>query len=33
LRQRLEGLAADSEAERGILEARLHELSRRIDQT
>jgi hypothetical protein len=33
LRQRLEGLAADGEAERGILEARLHELSRRIDQT
>jgi hypothetical protein len=33
LRQRLEGLAADSEAERGILEARLHDLSRRIDQT
>ena len=33
LRQRLEGVAADGEAERGILEARLHELSRRIDQT
>ena len=32
LRQRLEGLAADGEAERGILEARLHELARRIDQ-
>jgi hypothetical protein len=33
LRQRLEGVAADGEAERGILEARLHDLSRRIDQT
>jgi paraquat-inducible protein B len=33
LRQRLEALAADGEAERGILEARLHELSRRIEQT
>jgi hypothetical protein len=33
LRQRLEGVAADGEAERGILEARLHELSRRIEQT
>ena len=32
LRQRLEGLAADGEAERGILEARLHDLARRIDQ-
>ena len=32
LRQRLAGVAADGEAERGILEARLHELARRIDQ-
>jgi hypothetical protein len=32
LRRRLDGLAADAEAERAILEARLHELSRRIDE-
>jgi hypothetical protein len=32
-RRRLEDLAADSEAERGVLEARLHELSQRIEQT
>jgi golgin subfamily B member 1 len=31
-RDRLAGLAADEEAERGTLEARLQELSRRIDQ-
>jgi hypothetical protein len=31
LRQRLEELAADSEAERGVLEARLFELQRRLD--
>jgi hypothetical protein len=32
LRRRLEGLAADAEAERAVLEARLHELARRIDE-
>lgn len=31
LRRRLEGIAADTEAERAVLEARLHELARRID--
>jgi len=31
-RRRLAELAADTEAERGIIEARLHELGRRIDQ-
>ncbi len=31
LRQRLEELAADAEAERGVLEARLFELQRRLD--
>src|SRR5712691_3857645 len=31
-RRRLAELAADSEAERGVIEARLHELRRRIDQ-
>jgi hypothetical protein len=31
LRQRLEELTADSEAERGVLEARLFELQRRVD--
>jgi hypothetical protein len=31
LRQRLEELAADGEAERGVLEARLFELQRRVD--
>jgi hypothetical protein len=31
-RRRLADLAADSEAERGVIEARLHELARRIDQ-
>jgi gas vesicle protein len=33
MRRRLAELAADSEAERGVLEARLHELHRRIEQT
>jgi hypothetical protein len=32
MRDRLEALAADAEAERGILDARLGELSRRIDE-
>jgi colicin import membrane protein len=32
-RRNLETLAADAEAERGIVEARLHELSRRIEET
>lgn len=32
LQRRLEGLAADAEAERAVLEARLHELARRIDE-
>jgi hypothetical protein len=32
LHRRLEGLAADAEAERAVLEARLHELSRRIEE-
>lgn len=31
LRRRLEALAADTEAERGVLEARLHDLARRIE--
>jgi hypothetical protein len=33
LRRRLDGLSADAEAERAVLEARLRELSRRIDET
>lgn len=33
LRRRLEGLVADTEAERAVLEARLRELARRIDET
>ncbi len=33
LRRRLEGLAADAEAERAVLEARLHDLARRIDES
>ena len=33
LRRRLDGLAADAEAERAVLEARLRELGRRIDET
>jgi hypothetical protein len=33
LRQRIEALGADAEAERAILEARLHDLARRIDET
>jgi hypothetical protein len=33
LRRRLAELAADAEAERGVLEARLHELHRQIDQS
>jgi len=33
LRKRLDGLAADTEAERAVLEARLRELARRIDET
>jgi colicin import membrane protein len=33
LRQRIEALGADAEAERAVLEARLHDLARRIDET
>ena len=33
LRRRLDGLAADAEAERAVLEARLRELGKRIDET
>jgi hypothetical protein len=33
LRRRLGELAADAEAERAIIEARLQELSRRVDET
>jgi ABC-type phosphate transport system auxiliary subunit len=33
LRRRLDGLAADAEGERAVLEARLRELARRIDET
>ena len=33
LHRRLEGLAADAEAERTVLEARLHELARRIEES
>ncbi len=32
-RRRLQSFAADAEAERGVVEARLHELSRRIEET
>ena len=33
LRRRLDGLAADAEAERAVLDARLRELARQIDET
>lgn len=33
LRRRLDGLAADTEAERAVLDARLRELARKIDET
>jgi colicin import membrane protein len=33
LRRRLDGLAADTEAERAVLDARLRELAKRIDET
>jgi hypothetical protein len=33
LRRRLETLAADAEAERAVLDARLRELAKRIDET
>jgi hypothetical protein len=33
LRRRLDGLVADTEAERGVLEARLRDLARRIDES
>jgi uncharacterized phage infection (PIP) family protein YhgE len=33
LRRRIDGLAADAEAERAVLEARLRDLARRIDET
>jgi hypothetical protein len=33
LRRRIDGLSADAEAERAVLEARLRELARRIDET
>jgi hypothetical protein len=33
LRRRLDGLSADAEAERAVIEARLHELARRIEET
>lgn len=32
LRRRLEAIVADAEAERGVIEARLQELARRIDE-
>jgi len=32
VRDRMRAIAADAEAERGVLEARLHELSRRIEE-
>ena len=32
LRARLQALAADAEAERAVIEARLHELARRVDE-
>jgi hypothetical protein len=32
MRRRVEGLVADVEAERGVLEARLRELARRVDE-
>ena len=32
LRRRLDGLAADAEAERAVLDARLHDLARRLDE-
>jgi len=32
LRRRLDGLSADTEAERAVLEARLRELARKIDE-
>ena len=32
VRRRLEALVADTEAERGVLEARLHDLARRVDE-
>jgi recombinational DNA repair ATPase RecF len=33
IRRKLQSLAADAEAERGIVEARLHELTRRVEET
>jgi ubiquinone biosynthesis protein UbiJ len=33
LRRRLDGLAADTEAERAVLDARLRQLAKRIDET
>jgi hypothetical protein len=33
LRRRLDGLSSDAEAEREVIEARLHELARRIEET
>ena len=33
LRRRLEALAADAEAERAVLDARLRELAKRLDET
>jgi hypothetical protein len=33
LRRRLDTLSADAEAERAVLEARLRELARKIDET
>ena len=33
LRRRLDGLAADTEAERAVLDARLRELGRKIEET
>jgi hypothetical protein len=32
LRRRLDGLSSDTEAERAVLEARLRELARKIDE-
>ena len=33
LRRKLEGLAADTEAERAVLDARLRELARKLEET
>jgi hypothetical protein len=33
LREQMQAIAADAEAERGVLDARLHDLARRVDET